>query len=111
MWEANPTWGSPRIVGELAKLDIDGNKAAKDSYVYAKNGKLAGTVTSAMWSPAVKANIAMAMVRGEYERRGIWVEIYYAKELRQYRKVVRATVQDKPFWTPARVSQTPPPER
>lgn len=24
MWRANPTWGSPRIVGELRKLDIDG---------------------------------------------------------------------------------------
>src|SRR5262245_2679398 len=23
MWQANPTWGSPRIVGELRKLGID----------------------------------------------------------------------------------------
>jgi len=23
MWQANPTWGSPRIVGELCKLGID----------------------------------------------------------------------------------------
>lgn len=23
MWQANPTWGSPRIVGELRKLGLD----------------------------------------------------------------------------------------
>ena len=44
----------------LVKLDIDGNKPATDAYVYTKNGRLAGTVTSAMWSPSAKANIALA---------------------------------------------------
>jgi hypothetical protein len=29
MWQANPTWGSPRIVGELRKLGIDVGSVAK----------------------------------------------------------------------------------
>ena len=104
--ERGPKW-------KLVKLDIPGNKVAEGAILYDTESckKEIGYVTSAMWSPAVKANIAMAMVRGQYERRDIWVEIYYARELRQYRKVVPGTLRDKPFWTPARVSQTPPPDR
>jgi putative transposase len=32
MWRANPTWGSPRIVGELRKLGIDVAKATVETY-------------------------------------------------------------------------------
>jgi putative transposase len=32
MWQANPTWGSPRIVGELRKLDIDVAKSTVETY-------------------------------------------------------------------------------
>jgi putative transposase len=32
MWRANPTWGSPRIVGELRKLGIDVAKAMVETY-------------------------------------------------------------------------------
>jgi putative transposase len=32
MWQANPTWGSPRIVGELHKLGIDGAKSTVETY-------------------------------------------------------------------------------
>jgi len=32
MWQANPTWGSPRIVGELRKLGIDVAKATVEKY-------------------------------------------------------------------------------
>ena len=50
-----------------------------------------------MWSPAVKANIAMAMIKTEHLDDELWVEIYYEKELRQYDKVVRCTKQKKTF--------------
>jgi hypothetical protein len=40
----------------------------------------------------------------------LWAEIYYEKELRQYCKVARCTVQKKPFWAPARARATPPPD-
>jgi len=32
MWQANPTWGSPRIVGELRRLGIDVAKSTVETY-------------------------------------------------------------------------------
>jgi putative transposase len=32
MWQANPTWGSPRIIGELRKLGIDVTKSIVEKY-------------------------------------------------------------------------------
>ena len=32
MWEANPTWGSPKIVAELAMLGIDVAKSTVEKY-------------------------------------------------------------------------------
>ncbi len=32
MWQANPTWGSPRIVAELHKLGIDVAKSTVEKY-------------------------------------------------------------------------------
>jgi putative transposase len=32
MWRANPTWGSPRIVGELRKLGIHVAKVTVETY-------------------------------------------------------------------------------
>jgi putative transposase len=32
MWQTNPTWGAPRIVGELRKLGIDVAKSAVETY-------------------------------------------------------------------------------
>jgi aminomethyltransferase len=94
----------------LTKLDIEGNKPALESYLYSNKActKQIGYVTSAMWSPVVKANIALAMIKTKHLGGDIWAEIYYAKELRQYSKVARCTVQTKPFWAPKRARATPP---
>ena len=96
----------------LAKLDIEGNKPAEGSYIYGNQGctKEIGYVTSAMWSPAVKANIALAMIKTEHLGGKLWAEIYYEKELRQYSRVVKCTRKTKPFWAPARARATPPPD-
>jgi len=96
----------------LTKLDIEGNKPAEHSYLYGNKRctREIGYVTSAMWSPAAKANIALAMIRTEYLQNAIWAEIYYEKELRQYSKVAKCTVSRKPFWRPARARATPPPD-
>ena len=96
----------------LTKLDIEGNKPATEAYLYGNKRCKSeiGYVTSAMWSPAVKANIALAMIRTEHLQGEIWAEIYYDKELRPYRKVARCKVRKKPFWTPARARATPPPD-
>jgi aminomethyltransferase len=101
--------GSPYT---LVKLDIPGNKVAVEAIIYDNKrcSKSIGYITSAMWSPAVKANIAFAMIRTEFLKEDIWVEVYYQKEIRPYRKVVLATVVDKPFWAPERLSATPPPD-
>ena len=32
MWRSNPTWGSPRIVGELRKLGINVAKSTVETY-------------------------------------------------------------------------------
>ena len=95
----------------LTKLDIEGNKPADGSYIYNSQRckREIGYVTSAMWSPAVKANIALSMIRTEYLQGELWAEIYYEKELRQYSRVARCTRRQKPFWTPARARATPPP--
>jgi aminomethyltransferase len=94
----------------LVKLDIDGNKVANDSYVYAKNGKYAGTVTSAMWSPSAKASIALASVELPHGKTGeeLKVEIYYKRELKWNRVMAPCRVVDSMFWDPPRRRLTPP---
>lgn len=100
--------GSPY---KLVKLDIPGNKPAVEAGLYKEEdcSTKIGYVTSAMWSPVVKANIAMAMIETKYLDGPIWAEIYYYKELRPYRKMAKCKIQKKPFWTPARAKATPPP--
>jgi len=97
----------------LVKLDIDGNKAAHHSYIFAKekgNKKEIGFVTSAAWSPVCKQNIAIGTVRMPHGAVGsnVWVEIFYQREMHWSRAMAKATVVDKPFWFPPRRSVTPP---
>ncbi len=97
----------------LVKLDVEGNKEAHHSYIYAKekgNRKEIGFVTSAVWSPICKQNIAIATVRTPHGKVGdnIWVEIYYRREMHWSRAMARATIVDKAFWFPPRRSATPP---
>ena len=94
----------------LTRLDIEGNKVADGAWIYRDKAcsKEVGYVTSAMWSPAVKANIALAMIRTEHLGGELWAEIHYEKELRQYDKIARCTVVEKPFWAPDRARATPP---
>ena len=95
---------------KLLKLDIEGNKVAEEAILYndEKQSVEIGYVTSAMWSPAVKANIAFAMVDAKAANGEIWAEIYYQRELRQQMKMARCTIKDKPFWVHPRARQTPP---
>ncbi|HZW58834.1 MAG TPA: aminomethyltransferase family protein [Woeseiaceae bacterium] len=97
----------------LVKLDIEGNKPAAHSYIYAKRrGRLkqVGFVTSATWSPACKQNIAIGTVERPHGETGstLWVEIYYQREMHWSRVTARANVVDKPFWDPPRRRATPP---
>jgi aminomethyltransferase len=96
----------------LLKLDIEGNKPAENSILYSdrKCTREIGYVTSAMWSPVVKANIAYGLVEAQYADGPIWAEVYHQKELRWHRKVARCNVVKKPFWSPVRAKSTPPPD-
>ena len=88
---------------KLVKLDIEGNWPAEGSIIYndERCSQDIGYVTSAMWSPAVKANIALAMMKTEHLDGDLWVEIYKYKDLRPYRRMALGTIQTKPFWRPA----------
>ena len=94
----------------LTKLNIEGNKPADGALLYSDQNlsKEIGYVTSGMWSPSVKANIALAMVNTDALAGDIWAEIYYQRELRHHHKVARCTVVSKPFWAPERARRTPP---
>jgi len=94
----------------LVRLDIEGNKPAHNSYVFDTNKKNIGWVTSALWSPSAKANIALATVDMPHGEIGeeMLVEIYYQRELKWSRVMAKAKVVQGPFWDPPRRRQTPP---
>ncbi len=94
----------------LVRLDIEDNKPANHSYVYDRKGKNIGWVTSAMWSPSAKKNIALATVESPNGKVGeeMQVEIYYQRELKWSRKKAKAIVVKDAFWDPPRRRQTPP---
>lgn len=94
----------------LVKLEIDGNKPAQGSFIYnSKKGfKEIGYVCSAMWSPVVKSNIALAMIETKHLEGELWADINYTKELRHYSKMARCEMRKTPFWTPERAKLTPP---
>ena len=99
---------------QLVGLDIAGNKPAHNSLLYdddsGKHG--IGSVTSAIWSPTCKRNIALAMVDAPHFRIGspVWAEIYLNRELVWERRMSRAQVVERPFFAPPRRRATPPAE-
>jgi aminomethyltransferase len=94
----------------LVRLDIEGNWPAEGSIIYDTESckRDIGYVTSAMWSPSVKANIALAMIETKYLEGEIWAEIYKNKDLRPYRRMARCVIRKQPFWMPPRARATPP---
>jgi aminomethyltransferase len=96
-----------RLVG----LDIEGNKPAHNSLLYAdsKATEEVGSVTSAVWSPTCKSNIALAMLDAPHFELGaqVWAEIYLNRELLWERRVARARVVERPFFAPERRRTTP----
>ena len=87
-------------------MDRYGNKVAKDAYIYDARGANVGVVTCAMWSPMIKASIALASISATAGS-DLWAEIYYQKELKWNRTKAVCRTVDGPFYTPARRRQTP----
>jgi aminomethyltransferase len=96
----------------LVRLDVAGNKTARDAYVYDKRRRHLGVVTSSMWSPAAKASIALASVAMPWGRPDdeLYAEIYYQKELKWSRVLARCRVVSGAFYDPARRRMTPAPD-
>jgi aminomethyltransferase len=96
----------------LVRLDVEGNKPARDAYVYDGRRNVIGAVTSSMWSPMTKASIALASVAMPWGRPAdeLWAEIYYQKELKWNRLNARCRVVEGAFYAPARRRTTPPPD-
>ena len=93
----------------FVKLNINGNKPAEGSYLYNQSGKKIGNVTSAMFSPSAKANIAFASLHDPWKKGKdkIVAEIYYQKDLEWNKVMEEATIVTKPFFDPDRKRTTP----
>jgi aminomethyltransferase len=94
----------------LVRLDVEGNKPARDSFVYDSRRRVVGTVTSATWSPSAKANIALATLKAPHGAPGdrLWAEIYYNRELQWSRVMAACRVVEGAFFDPPRRRATPP---
>ncbi len=99
-----------RLVG----LDVEGNKPAHNALLYAERAGRheIGSVTSALWSPTCKRNLALAMVDAPHFEIGstVWADVYLNRELVWERRMCRARVVEKPFFAPERRRATPPAE-
>ena len=99
---------------QLVGLDIAGNKPAHNSLLYTDDSgrREIGSVSSAVWSPTCKRNIALAMVDAPHFQIGstVWAEIYLNRELVWERRMSRAQIVERPFFAPDRRRATPPAE-
>ena len=99
---------------QLVGLDIAGNKPAHNALLYtdASGKHEIGHVSSAIWSPTCKRNIALAMVNAPHFNMGstVWAEIYLNRELIWERRMSCAQIVERPFFAPARRRATPPAE-
>lgn len=100
-----------RLRHALVGLEIEGNVPATGALVYHRGRREAGIVTSALWSPMLKRNIALASLDAPYGRAvttELLVEIYALRELRYQKLMKRARIVDRPFLRLDRARATPP---
>jgi aminomethyltransferase len=100
---------------KLIGIEIAGNKAAYGALVYdsARATRQVGEITSALWSPTCKRNIALAMIAAPYFRtlKEFHVDIYLNRELHWERRMERAWPVSRPFFAPERRKATPAADR
>ena len=95
----------------LVKIDIGGFKPANGSLIYHHKKKEVGHVTSGIWSPTTKRNIALAELKAPYGlsiKDDLWTEIYVNREGQWDRRVVPVSVVEGPFFSHPRSRATPP---
>ncbi len=92
----------------LTGVEVEGRKPAAGAFLYAdRAGKTElGLTTSACWSPTMKKNIAFARVPTAYGKPGtqMWIEIWYHKEHKIERSMVRCRAANRMFFDPLRKS-------
>jgi len=96
---------------QLTKITIDGNKPVGEAFIYdRKNGKQVGEVKCTIWSPILKANIALAdidCINGQLPSK-LWARFDYQRELKWHTAWAECHAQSKPFYIPEQRSATPP---
>lgn len=94
----------------LVTLEISRDKPAHHAYVYHRGKREVGFVTSALWSPTLKRNIAYAWVDAPWchDGRDMSVEIYLQRELIWQRRMERARIVDRALFRHPRRTATPP---
>lgn len=96
---------------KLTKLIVDGNKPVGEAFIYdGKNGKQVGEVKCTIWSPIVKANLALAdieCVNGKLPQ-DLWARFDYQRELKWHTAWAQCHARSKPFYSPEHRSATPP---
>jgi aminomethyltransferase len=104
-----------KTLPRLVALDVAGNKPAADALLYTSKScrREIGYVTSAIWSPTCKRNIALGYVPQSHAALGreVHAEIYLNREARWERRVVPARVVERPFFAPDRARRTPAADR
>ncbi len=93
----------------LVGIEIEGRKPAPGAFLYADRAARheIGLTTSALWSPALKKNIAFAQVPPAFAQAGreMWVEIWYPKEKKIERQMMRCWTANRMFFDPPRKKQ------
>jgi glycine cleavage system aminomethyltransferase T len=82
-----------------AKLGAYNDGSMPDFFAVAKDGRPAGNVTSACWSPRLEKNIGYAMVPAEHSALGT------ALEVQRPEGTVAAIVTDRVFFKPEQAEQ------
>lgn len=95
----------------LTKIIVKGNKPVAEAFIFdGKHGKLIGEIKCSIWSPILKANLALAdieCINGNMPKH-IWARVDYQRELKWMSTWAECRMIDKPFYVPAHRSATPP---
>lgn len=101
--------GTPRSL--LLRVDVEGFKPAPGALIYNRWRRKVGHVTSAVWSPTAKRNIALAHVEMPWATARparLWAEIYTLEEGRWDTRMARLSPVKTAFFRPPRARATPP---
>jgi len=95
----------------LTRLVVDGNRPVGEAFIYAgRKGKLVGEIKCTIWSPILKANLALAdieFINGKLPDK-LWARFDYKRELKWRTAWAACHAQSGPFYNPEHRSLTPP---